>query len=228
MKLDRAQFLPHDILMGKESLTPLPRALTPEPEPADTMWTKTPPPAEPTLWGEDTGEWLCHDGLIGKRLDVVLKGIAVFDNRKIRNSDRLAALENKTCILVQADTKGRRVYRDSLDTKKVKVFRPGGPTELPADVPPPTIKPLRTLPDGTSITLVAQHVVIIGPSCHAPLAENIGRYGETRPDPNTQAAYGGPNFVRVQIEGGEICLYHISSLCLAVNEEVLNCPVSVF
>ncbi|KAJ7107363.1 hypothetical protein C8R44DRAFT_885382 [Mycena epipterygia] len=229
LKLDRAQFLPHDILIGKESLTPLPRALTPEPESADSMWTKTPPPVEPTLGGEDTGEWLCHDGLIGKRLDVVLKGIAIFDNRNIRFSNKWPALEDKTCILVQADTpKGRRVYRDSLTKKKVKVFRPGGPNALPEDVPPPTIKPRRTLTDGTSITQVMQRVVIVGPGRHAPLPENIGRYRETRPDPDTQAAYAGPNDVRVQIEGGEIYLYHISSLCLALNEAILDCPVSVF
>lgn len=223
-------FLPPDILTGAKSWKPLPRPPTPEPEPGPVpdSWSKTPPPLEPTLAGEDTGEWLCHGALIGKRLDVVLEGIATYNNRKIKNSPKWQGLNGKTGVLVQVLTpENRRVHADSLETKKVKLYHPGSPTANPVDVPPTTIRPRRTL-DGTSITLVMQRVVIVGPGCHAELPENIGRYGQTRPDPDTQAAYGGPNFVRVQIEGGDSYVYHISSLCLSLNKALLESSVSVF
>lgn len=232
MKLDRAQFLPSAILKGKESYKPIPRSPTPPPEPladGEELWGKTPPPPEPTLPGEETGEWLCANGLLNKRLDVVLQGIATYDNRVIRNSPKWLAMEGKTCILVQANAgKNRKVERDQLKKKKVKVYQVGSTTANPEDVPPETIRPRRTLADGRSISVVTQRVVIIGSSVHGPLETNIGRYAETRPNPDNTELYGGPNYVWVQVEGGDMHLYHVSSLCLSVNEAILESSASVF
>ncbi|KAJ7090719.1 hypothetical protein C8R44DRAFT_750947 [Mycena epipterygia] len=231
LKLDRAQFLPAAILNGTQAWKPLPRPRTPSPEtppPGEGLWAATPPPPEPTLAGEDTGEWLCNDALINKRLDVVFEGIATFGNRVLRNSPKWLGLDGKTAVLVLATSApNRRVYKDSLTTKKVKVFCPGSDTANPLEVPPPTVKPRRTVADGTSIALLRQRVVIIGPAHFGELPENLGRYAETRPNHGDTQMYG-PNYVWIQVEGGDIYLYHTSSLCLAINEAIMESSASIF
>ncbi|KAJ7127205.1 hypothetical protein C8R44DRAFT_733831 [Mycena epipterygia] len=225
LTLDRALFLPAAILTGAQPSKPLPRLRTPSPEtppPGEELWGATPPLPKPTLAGEDTGEWLCNKGLINKRLDIVFKGIATFDNRLMKNSPKWGPLEGKTGVLVLANTApNRRVNKDSLTKKKVKVFRPGSNTANPLEVPPPTIKPRRTVGDGTSIALITQRVVIAGPSHFGELPENIGRYAETRPNPADARMYG-VNYVSVQVEGGDKYMYHTSSLCLALNEAIME------
>ncbi|KAJ7106151.1 hypothetical protein C8R44DRAFT_745243 [Mycena epipterygia] len=216
LKLDRAQFLPTAILNGTQAWKPLPRPRTPSPEtppPGEGLWAATPPPPEPTLAGEDTGEWLCNDALINKHLDVVFEGIATFGNRVLRNSPKWLGLDGKTA--------------DSLTTKKVKVFRPGSDTANPLEVPPPTVKPRRTVADGTSIALLRQWVVIIGPAHFGELPENLGRYAETRPNHGDTQMYG-PNYVWIQVEGGDIYLYHTSNLCLAINKAIMESSASIF
>ncbi|KAJ7105664.1 hypothetical protein C8R44DRAFT_745815 [Mycena epipterygia] len=233
LKLDRAQFLPAAILNGTEPWKPLPRprSVTPLPDtppPGEKLWAATPPPPEPTLAGEDTGEWLCNEALLNKCLDVVFEGIATFGNRIMRNSPKWLGLDGKTAVLVLATSApNRRVYKDSLTTKKVKVFRPGSDTANPLEVPPPTVKPRRTVADGTSIMLVTQRVVIIGPGHFGELPENIGRYAETCPNPGDAQVYGA-NYVSVLVEGGDKYLYHTSSLCLAINEAIMESSASVF
>ncbi|KAJ7083563.1 hypothetical protein C8R44DRAFT_894448 [Mycena epipterygia] len=231
LTLDWAFFLPAAILTGAQPSKPLPRPRTPSPEtppPGEELWGAKPPPPEPTLAGEDTGEWLCNEGLINKRLDIVFKGIATFDNRLMKNSPKWGPLEGKTGVLVLANTApNRRVNKDSLTKKKVNVFRPGSNTANPLEVPPPTIKPRRTVGDGTSIALITQRVVIVGPSHFGELLENIGRYAETRPNPTDAKMYGA-NYVSVQIEGGDKYMYHTSSLCLALNKAIMKSSPSVF
>ncbi|KAJ7104626.1 hypothetical protein C8R44DRAFT_887082 [Mycena epipterygia] len=213
LKLDRAQFLPAAILNGTEPWKPLPRprSVTPLPDtppPGEKLWAATPPPPEPTLAGENTGEWLCNEALLNKCLDVVFEGITMFGNRIMRNSPKWPGLDGKTAVLVLATSApNRRVYKDSLTTKKVKVFS--------------------TVADGTSIALVTQRVVIIGPGHFGKLPENIGRYAETRPNPGDAQVYGA-NYVSVLVEGGDKYLYHTSSLCLAINEAIMESSASVF
>ncbi|KAJ7142502.1 hypothetical protein C8R44DRAFT_865837 [Mycena epipterygia] len=154
--LNQAQFLPAAILNGTEPWKPLPcpRLVTPLPDtplPGEKLWAATPPLPEPTLAGEDTGEWLCNEALLNKHLDVVFEGITTFGNRILRNSPKWLDLDGKTAVLVLATSApNRRVYKDSLMTKKVKVFCPGSDMANPLEVPPPTVKPHRTVADGTS------------------------------------------------------------------------------
>ncbi|KAJ7104623.1 hypothetical protein C8R44DRAFT_746307 [Mycena epipterygia] len=214
LMLDRALFLPAAILTGAQPSKPLPRLRTPSletPPPGEELWGAMPPLPELTLAGEDTSEWLCNEGLINKRLDIVFKGIATFDNRLMKNSPKWGPLEGRTGVLVLANTApNSRVNKDSLTKKKVKVFRPGSNTANPLEVPPLTIKPRRMVGDGTSIALITQRVVIVGPSHFGELPENIGRYTETHPNLADAKMYGA-NYVSVQVEGGDKYMYHTSS-----------------
>ncbi|KAJ7114459.1 hypothetical protein C8R44DRAFT_740598 [Mycena epipterygia] len=167
-------------------------ALPDTPPPGEKLWAATPPPPEPTLAGN-------HH-------------VRQPNNEKQPQVARPRREKPQSLFLQRArPTEGW--YKDSLTTKKVKVFRPGSDTANPLEVPPPTVKPRRTVADGTSIALVTQRVVIIGP--------------ETRPNPGDAQVYGA-NYVSVLVEGGDKYLYHTSSLCLAINEAIMESSASVF
>lgn len=218
LKLDRALFLPRPILLGAESWKPPPRPVTPPP-PSNEPWEE--PAPEPTLAGENDGTWLRSPAFINKRLDIQLLGIAAYSTRTARGSGKWLRLEGKTAVLV--------VQQPVIDDSKLQVYQVGSPTGNPEKVPAPCIKPRRTLADGQTIGTSTQRVVIVGPGVNAPLPENIGRYAETRPDLTiVPGMYGSANIVWVRVEGGDVYLYHTSSLCLALNVAILSASTSNF
>lgn len=177
---------------------------------------------EPTLAGEDDGTWLHVPAFVDKRLDIVLKGIATHSSRHARGSSKWLGLEGKTAVLVLDQPLTNH-------DPKVKVYQVGSTTGNPEKVPPPCIKPRRTLDDGRSIAESKQRVLIVGPSTMAPLPDNLGRYAQTRPDLTVQEGmYGSANIIWVRVEGGENYLYHTSSLCLALNVAIKSATTSLF
>ncbi|KAJ7442424.1 hypothetical protein FB451DRAFT_1190554 [Mycena latifolia] len=152
LPLAQAIYLPNKVLFAE--------ATRGAPPPQQQTRPPTPPPSEAEnipswgidqefesarLPGEDTGEWLCSDAVVNKRIDVLIQGIKSFGgSNKMKATPKLMTLEGNIGI-VMSNAKRRAV---SLKLKKIDVFRigpPAGKQQLMEPVPGPCLRPTTTV-----------------------------------------------------------------------------------
>ncbi|KAJ6471982.1 hypothetical protein C8R45DRAFT_1104196 [Mycena sanguinolenta] len=224
LSLAQAAFLPRDILQSYASATLQARVeaaqefhrRTPPPEATndnDPLWGLPVQSTEPTLLGEDTGEWMCMDDLAGKRFDVQLVGTR--DLRSSKVSDTVRKLDGTFGHVLPAAP----ILSAS---KKVEVYGLGkNRTKHAIDIT--CVKPRRTDDKGCRLTEISTRVVIVGPDAVLSNGYHRGRYGLTVPE---MAHRHGENAVAVRFarrcpgEEHETGVFHISSLCMAKNERI--------
>ncbi|KAJ7769607.1 hypothetical protein DFH07DRAFT_768879 [Mycena maculata] len=209
--------------------SPSPRPATPgaatpawsQPESAATpAWqvgSATPipvPRARLAVADEDTGEWLCLPGLVGRRFDVTVRGLTDFIGKKpFLVSPRVQRFEGSHgYVLMEA-----AVHRDTLNKIKVTV-RGLNETGASLGVPPATVKPRRVLEDGTKLEHSTERVVIIGPDYY-DTTRDVGLYGRVEPQEPAP-----PGAVTVLVDRpGLVALntFYPNHLCLARNQRIL-------
>ncbi|KAJ7776574.1 hypothetical protein DFH07DRAFT_766766 [Mycena maculata] len=160
---------------------------------------------------ESTGEWMCVPGLVDKRVDVVIRGLAAtLGKRDIKPGRALLRLENHHGYLLLTVP----LTPDNLEKKCVTVYGLGGVVpQMPRAV---AVKPLRELEDGSSILSSNGRVVVIGPDVEGH--ENFkGFYGQVRP---SDALPLGQAYVRL-VGSPETHTFRLASLCRSLNEQIV-------
>ncbi|KAJ6534284.1 hypothetical protein B0H19DRAFT_1272001 [Mycena capillaripes] len=158
---------------------------------------------EPQLEGEISGKWMCIIVLTFKRVDVRVVGVRSFPGRL---SDTIVSLEGRTGYLIQA--------APITDADKKLTIYGLGINWTKHNIPFSCIKPRRENDNGEKLTEIEERVIVIGPDVRGDLHFQ-GRYGETRP--YLQPPGSPKNLVGVVMEDGSPALFHISSLCMAIN-----------
>ncbi|KAJ7747631.1 hypothetical protein DFH07DRAFT_775955 [Mycena maculata] len=124
------------------------------------------PPGLLVLPGEDSRGWLCLPALVGKHVDVMIRGVSALVGVKgLMLGVRVVALEGKRgYLLMQASMQHNlQVAAKCLNLNKQKVTVHGF-TSL-HNVPLVAVKPCRVFHDGRSLEELTERVVIIGPDC---------------------------------------------------------------
>ncbi|KAJ7723612.1 hypothetical protein DFH07DRAFT_783500 [Mycena maculata] len=171
----------------------------------------TPPPGPVQPTSESTGEWMCIPGLVDKRVDVVIRGLAAtLGKRDIKPGRALLRLENHHGYLLLAAP----LTPDNLEKKCVTVYGLGGGVpQMPGAM---AIKPLRELEDGSSILSSNGRVVVIGPDVEGDESFK-GFYGQVRP---SDALPLGQVYVWL-VGSLEMCAFRLASLCRSLNEQIV-------
>ncbi|KAF8132662.1 hypothetical protein K438DRAFT_1884791, partial [Mycena galopus ATCC 62051] len=221
LPLEQARFLPDNVLFGlappREEDRPMlrgpfpitagdepPRPRTPTLPPSAPLWTSE--QLEPTLVGEDSGQWISLPQILNKRLDVKIVGVA--NLRKA--SEAMKALEGKFGYLLISTTVPS-------GDPKVKVYGAGRNSNMHS-VDRRCIKPRREGDAGQSFWEMTEHVVVLGPDVHSNTSR-IGLYAQT--NPSWSHPYGR-GIIAVKFPGSEdMGYFHSTMLCLAKNTPIL-------
>ncbi|KAF8132710.1 hypothetical protein K438DRAFT_1998437 [Mycena galopus ATCC 62051] len=172
LPLDQARFLPDNVLFGLSPLReedrplfrgPFPISASDEPPrprtstlpPSAPLWTSE--QLEPTLAGEDSGQWISLPQILNKRLDVKIVGVAHL---------RKASAAMKALEVPSRDL-------------KVKVYGAGKNSNMHS-VDRACIKPRREGDAGQSFWDMTERIVILGPDVHSNTTR-IGLYAQTKP-----------------------------------------------
>ncbi|KAJ7434243.1 hypothetical protein FB451DRAFT_1419061 [Mycena latifolia] len=223
LPLAQVQYLPNKILFSSRQApapSPPPRAVTPPQDVlvGDSAWGIDPVALFESfrIPGESTGEWLCSATVTNKRVDVLLDVKAFTRTAQMK----LSAAAEKMHGYIRVVGFEEPISPSSIKTKKLTVFRigPHDGTQLARDTfPAHCLQPLRHNSDGSSISTVAQRVIILGADVE-DLQAAVGRYGKTRPD---IPQHHGEHVVTVQVEGSSVpSVFHVLHLGRALNVAV--------
>ncbi|KAJ6534058.1 hypothetical protein DFH09DRAFT_1092218 [Mycena vulgaris] len=208
LPLAQARYLPPRVLYAPRLMTPSspePRAVTPPLIPADAAAEEAERLAleeaarqraiqfeEHRLPGELDGRWLLMPGLVGKRVDVDIRGLLGFTGTRDipRLSLTLVSCEGSRGTLLLTEGQTEVSLRKSVTVYHV------GPKRRPLGFPASCIKPARTDTDGVDILTRIQRVVVLGPN----VTEDT-------------------SLVVIRVNGTSPVFFHTLHLCLAKNEK---------
>ncbi|KAJ7773712.1 hypothetical protein DFH07DRAFT_767656 [Mycena maculata] len=154
---------------------------------------------------------MCIPGLVDKRVDVVIRGLAaMLGKRDIKPGRALLRLENHHRYLLLTAP----LTPDNLEKKGVTVYGLGGGVpQMPGAV---AVKPLRELEDGSSILSSNGRVVVIRPDVEGDESFK-GFYGQVWP---SDALLLGQAYVRL-VGSPETRAFRLASLCRSLNEQIV-------
>ncbi|KAJ6532206.1 hypothetical protein DFH09DRAFT_1326151 [Mycena vulgaris] len=228
LPLAQARYLPPRVLYAPRLMTPSspePRAVTPPWIPADAAAEEEERLAleeaarqralqfeEHRLPGKLDGRWLLMPGLVGKRVDVEIRGLLSFTGTRDipRLSNTLVACDGSrgTLLLMERQT-------ESSLRKSVTVYYVG-PKRWPLGFPASCIKPARADMDGVDILTRIQRVVVLSPD----VTEDTSLVGECVQTQPLISHQFGPDVVAViRVNGTGPVFFHTLHLCLAKNEK---------
>ncbi|KAK7050767.1 hypothetical protein R3P38DRAFT_3256671 [Favolaschia claudopus] len=198
------------------------RSVTPcPPDSSDELWPK--PLKIPGLEGETNGDWLSLAGLAGKRLDVVISGVAGKAGLapKVQAMDRRRGYVLLTKDVPRRDPKRRNIVKP---TKNDKIFVYGvtiSGQRHPME--PKYLRPSRANDNAQSISLSAERVVILGADVEGDQSR-LAAYGQTVPG---QSHSYEEDVIAVRFIDGGMAFFPLFNICYSKNIRV-ECSDGVF
>ncbi|KAK7038497.1 hypothetical protein R3P38DRAFT_3475575 [Favolaschia claudopus] len=174
------------------------------------------------LEGEGNGDWLSVQGLAGKRLDVIVAGVAQIDSlaARIRSMDGRRGYLLLTKDVPRRDPKRRNLVKPGKEDKVFIYGATAGGQKHPIE--PKYLRPCRLNDEKQSILHVPERVVVLAADVNGDTSR-LGSYGQTAPEHK----HDNEGVVAVKFLDGVFQFFHLHTLCLSKNIRI-ECVEGVF
>ncbi|KAK7017238.1 hypothetical protein R3P38DRAFT_3560909 [Favolaschia claudopus] len=196
------------------------RSVTPCNE--DTSGSLWPDSKQIGLEGEANGDWLSVQGLAGKRLDVIVAGVAQINSlaARIRSMDGQRGYVLLTKDVPRRDPKRRNLVKPGKEDKVFIYGATAGGQKHPIE--PKYLRPCRLNDKKQSILHVPERVVVLAADVNEDTSR-LGSYGQTAPE----RKHDDEGVVAVKFLDGVFQFFHLHTLCLSKNIRI-ECVEGVF